>query len=40
MSAPQPAKPPVRLTLEGRYVRLEPLAPAHAADLFAAVNAA
>lgn len=38
MSAPQPAKPPVRTILEGRYTRLEPLVPAHAADLFASVN--
>nr|WP_295890654.1 GNAT family protein [uncultured Devosia sp.] len=36
MSAPQPAKSaPKRTLLEGRYVRLEPLAPEHAADLFA-----
>lgn len=36
MSAPQPAKSaPERTVLEGRYVRLEPLAPEHAADLFA-----
>ena len=36
MSAPQPAKSaPERIVLEGRYVRLEPLAPEHAADLFA-----
>ncbi|QQR36462.1 GNAT family N-acetyltransferase [Devosia oryziradicis] len=36
MSAPQPAKSaPERIVLEGRYVRLEPLAPQHAADLFA-----
>ena len=38
MSAPQPATPPVRTVLGGRYVRLEPLALAHAADLYAASN--
>jgi RimJ/RimL family protein N-acetyltransferase len=38
MSGPHAAKPPVRVTLEGRYTRLEPLAPRHAADLFAAVD--
>lgn len=39
MSTPQPAKGrPERTTLAGRYVRLEPLALAHAADLFAASN--
>ena len=31
-----PAKAPSRVTLEGRYARLEPLAPAHAEDLYAA----
>ena len=36
MSAPQPAKSaPERIVLEGRYARLEPLAPQHAADIFA-----
>ena len=40
MSAPQPAQPPKRIVLEGRYARLEPLAPGHAADLFAAVDVA
>ena len=36
MSAPQPAKSaPERIVLDGRYVRLEPLAPQHAADLYA-----
>jgi RimJ/RimL family protein N-acetyltransferase len=36
MSAPQPAKSaPQAIVLEGRYVRLEPLALKHAADLFA-----
>lgn len=35
MSAPQPAKSaPERIVLDGRYVRLEPLAPQHAADLY------
>ncbi len=38
MTAPQPAKPPARLVLDGRYARLEPLAPQHAADLFAATS--
>ncbi|MDP1730794.1 MAG: GNAT family protein [Devosia sp.] len=38
MSAPHPAGRPTRLTLEGRYARLEPLGPQHAADLFAASN--
>jgi RimJ/RimL family protein N-acetyltransferase len=38
MSAPQPATPPGRVVLEGRYTRLEPLVPSHAADLFAAVD--
>lgn len=36
MSAPHPAGRPTRLTLEGRYARLEPLGPQHAADLYAA----
>ena len=36
MSAPLPAKSaPKRIVLEGRYARLEPLAPQHAADIFA-----
>ena len=36
MTAPLPAKStPERIVLEGRYVRLEPLAPQHAADLYA-----
>lgn len=39
MSQPQPARPAERTVLEGRYARLEPLAPAHAADLFAAASA-
>ena len=38
MTTPQPAKAPGRVVLEGRYMRLEPLAPHHAADLFAAAN--
>jgi RimJ/RimL family protein N-acetyltransferase len=33
---PQPATPPSRIVLDGRYARLEPLGPQHAADLFAA----
>lgn len=37
MSAPHPAKgPPQRVTLSGRYVRLEPIGPEHVADLWAA----
>ena len=39
MSPPQPARPPVRTVLEGRYARLEPLAVQHAEDLFAAALA-
>jgi RimJ/RimL family protein N-acetyltransferase len=40
MSAPQPARGrPQRTPLEGRYVRLEPLAPLHAADLYVAAAA-
>lgn len=36
-TSPKPAKgPPLRVTLEGRYVRLEPLALVHAADLYRA----
>jgi RimJ/RimL family protein N-acetyltransferase len=36
MSAPQPAKSaPPQITLEGRFIRLEPLAHQHAEDLFA-----
>ena len=38
MSTPQPAAPPQRVVLDGRYVRLEPLSLAHAADLFEASN--
>ena len=39
MSAPRPARSgPQRVVLDGRYVRLEPLAPRHAADLFAAAT--
>ncbi|WP_240231456.1 GNAT family N-acetyltransferase [Devosia lacusdianchii] len=35
MTAPQPAKSaPERIVLEGRYVRLEPIAQKHAADLY------
>jgi hypothetical protein len=40
MSAPQPAKgPPQRIVLEGRYVRLEPLAERHVPSLFDAASA-
>jgi RimJ/RimL family protein N-acetyltransferase len=38
MTAPHPAKPPSRVVLDGRYTRLEPLAPHHAEDLFAAAS--
>lgn len=38
MSQPQPAKRPERVVLEGRYVRIEPIGPQHAADLFAAAE--
>lgn len=38
MSRLHPAQPPVRRVLEGRYSRLEPLAPHHAEDLFAAAT--
>jgi RimJ/RimL family protein N-acetyltransferase len=36
MSVPAPAKLPQRVVLDGRYVRLEPLAATHAADLYRA----
>ena len=36
MSAPSPAQPPQRAVLEGRYCRLEPIGPQHAADLYGA----
>lgn len=38
MSQPQPALPPIRRVLDGRYCRLEPLAVHHATDLFAAAT--
>ena len=38
MSAPQPAPPPARVVLDGRYVRLEPVGPQHADDLFVAAT--
>jgi RimJ/RimL family protein N-acetyltransferase len=38
MSAPQPARPPRRVVLDGRYTRLEPLAQVHAEDLLAAAR--
>ena len=38
MNTPQPAKgSPQRVTLDGRYTRLEPIGPQHVADLFRAV---
>ena len=40
MSGPSPARQPERVVLEGRYVRLEPLADKHAADLYAAASVA
>jgi RimJ/RimL family protein N-acetyltransferase len=40
MSTPHPAKsPPQRVTLEGRYTRLEPIGPQHVAALFDAAEA-
>jgi RimJ/RimL family protein N-acetyltransferase len=39
VSAPRPARPATPVTLEGRYVRLEPIGPGHAADLYAAASA-
>src|SRR5688572_26174188 len=40
MSAPHPAHGrPQRITIEGRYVRLEPLGPQHARDLYRAASA-
>lgn len=36
MSSPRPATAPSRTVLEGRYVRLEPLAPRHAPELYRA----
>jgi RimJ/RimL family protein N-acetyltransferase len=38
MAAPQPARPPVRTVIEGRYARLEPLGQRHAADLYEAAS--
>lgn len=39
MSTPHAAKgPPERVVLEGRYARLEPISPHHAADLYAATG--
>jgi RimJ/RimL family protein N-acetyltransferase len=39
MSAPHPAKgPPGRVTLTGRYVKLEPIGPQHVASLYAAAD--
>ncbi len=38
MSGPRPARPPAPIVLDGRYVRLEPLTPAHAPDLFRAAT--
>ena len=39
MSTPHPAKSaPQRVTLEGRYTRLEPIGPQHAADLYRAAS--
>ena len=37
MNAPSPAQPPSRIVLEGRFARLEPLAPQHVAGLWQAV---
>lgn len=39
MSAPRPASgPPLRVVLDGRYTRLEPVGPQHVADLFDAAR--
>ncbi len=38
MTTPRPALPPEPVTLTGRYCRLEPLAHAHAANLFTAID--
>lgn len=38
MSAPSPARAPQRIALEGRYCRLEPVGPQHAAGLHAAAQ--
>ncbi|HQZ13026.1 MAG TPA: GNAT family protein [Devosia sp.] len=38
MNTPRPAIAPGRVTLTGAYAQLEPLSPAHAADLFAATS--
>lgn len=40
MNQPKPALAPDRRVLEGRYVRLEPIGPQHAADLYAASSVA
>ena len=39
MSAPRPARRPERIVLDGRYTRLEPIGPEHAADLYVAASA-
>jgi len=39
MSTPSQARRPERVAIEGRYVRLEPAGPQHAADLYAAAGA-
>ena len=36
MNAPSPARLPQRVTLDGRYARLDPLGPQHVADLYRA----
>ena len=36
--SPSPARSPERLTLTGRYTRLEPIGPRHASDLFRAAS--
>lgn len=38
MSTPQPARPPSRIVLEGRYARLEALSPQHTEAVFAAID--
>jgi RimJ/RimL family protein N-acetyltransferase len=38
MSAPSPARPPERVVLDGRHVRLEPIGLQHVADLYRAAE--
>jgi len=38
MNVPSPARPPERVILDGRYARLEPIGPQHAANLYRATE--